>query len=207
MVAKNLMRAFRITRLISPHIWTIQPEPFYEQLKIEKVFHCNPALTDEYFRKAYDWLAQQMAVRIGPPPDGILYPIWAWHTIDGKNQKPDLRRSEYKEYDAQPVCLELQIPDNQVLLSDYDAWHIVLYNGYYFDYTNDEEADIQDAWFDSLPPDEQTNVKTKSWEKIFDIYSQNADSEGLYVQATFWELRLEQVVSVRHFKGRQPRFQ
>ena len=55
-------------------IWTIQPEPLYEQLKIEKVIHCNPALTDEYFRKAYDWLAQQMAVRVGPPPDGVLYP-------------------------------------------------------------------------------------------------------------------------------------
>ncbi len=188
-------------------IWTIQPETLYEQVKVEKVIHCNPALTYEYFRKAYDWLAQQMAVRVGPPPDGVLYPIWAWHTIDGKNQKPDLRRSGYKSYDARPVCLELQIPDNQVLLSNFDAWHIVLNDGYYFDYTNEEEADIQDAWFDSLPPDEQTNVKTKSWEKIFDIFSPNADSEGFYVQATFWELRLEQVVSIRHFKGRQPKFQ
>jgi hypothetical protein len=28
------------------------------------------------------------------------------------------------------------------------------------------------------------------------------DAHGKYVQATFWELRLDQVIEVRYFKGR-----
>jgi hypothetical protein len=186
-------------------IWSIQPESLYEQLKVEKVLHCNPAFTDEDFRQAYDWLTRQMAVCIGSPPEGVLYPFWAWHTIDGLHQKPDLRRSEYKAYNDNPVCLELEIPDNKVLLSDFDGWHMVLNNLYYLDYIDEEKADLEDAWLDSLPPGEQTSVKMKSWEKIFDVYLPNKDSgddEGLYIQATFWELRLDQVVSLRHFKGR-----
>ncbi len=27
------------------------------------------------------------------------------------------------------------------------------------------------------------------------------EQRGCYIQATFWELRMEQVVSVHHFKG------
>lgn len=187
-------------------IWSIQPESLYEQLKVDKVLHYDAKFADEDFLPAYQWLARQMAVRTGPPPEGVLYPFWAWHTIDGKNQKPDLRRSEYKEYDARPVCLELEIPADKVLLSDFEAWHIVLNNSYYFYFSDEEEAHRIHAWFDSLPSDEQTGIRTKSWEKIFDVCPPNKDSgddQGMYVQATFWALRLDQVVAVRRFNGRQ----
>jgi hypothetical protein len=44
----------------------------------------------------------------------------------------------------------------------------------------------------------QMPVKIKSWERVFD----KNFCPWEFVQATFWELRKEQVISVRYFKGR-----
>ena len=50
-----------------------------------------------------------------------------------------------------------------------------------------------------MAPDIKDTVKRKSWERIFD--KDDADNDWKFVQATFWELRLEQVKSVRKFTG------
>jgi len=38
---------------------------------------------------------------------------------------------------------------------------------------------------------------------VFPPFENEWENHGKYIQATFWELRLEQVVAVRHFKGRK----
>jgi hypothetical protein len=52
---------------------------------------------------------------------------------------------------------------------------------------------------------EQKRIKEKSWEKIFNV-SIPIDTEwhrcGMFIQVTFWELRLDQVIVVRYFKGK-----
>lgn len=197
------------TRGESMRVWSIQPEKLYEDLKIKKVLHCDPTqselITKFGFGPAYDWLVRQMKERVGLPPKGVLYPFWAWHTLEWKHQRPDLRRMEFWAYKGDQVCFELEIPDNMVLLINEDTWHIVLNDGYYGACSNEREMEIEDRWFDSLPLDEQTAVKMKSWEKIFNVsppYEDAWECQGKYVQATFWELRLEQVTAVRYFKGR-----
>lgn len=71
--------------------------------------------------------------------------------------------------------------------------------------SDEQEMEREYAWFDNLSAEDQTKVKMESWEKIF-IVSPPFESEwecrGKYVQATFWELRLDQVVAVRHFMWR-----
>lgn len=190
-------------------LWTIQPKKLYEKLKTEKVLHCDPVLselvTECGFGPAYDWLAEQMKIRVGQPPEGVTYPFWAWHTIEWQHRKPDLRRTEFRAYKGDQVCLELEIPDNMVLLSNEDLWHIVLNDGYYGDCVNEQEMEKEDAWFDSLTLEEQTAIKMKSWEKIFNVsppYESAWECRGKYVQATFWEMKLDQVVAIRNFKGR-----
>lgn len=190
-------------------LWTIQPKELYERLKTDKVVHCDSALSEHIaewgFGPAYDWLAVQMKRRVGQPPEGVIYPIWAWHTLDWKHRKPDLRCTEFRAYRGDQVCLELEIADKMVLLSDEELWHYVLNDWYYGDCTNEREMEKEDAWFDSLSPEKQTTVKVKSWEKIFNVsppYESAWEYRGRYVQATFWELRLDQVVAVRNFKGR-----
>ena len=182
-------------------LWTIQPKKFYEKLLQEKVVFCKPELSEHIqewnFKPAYDWLVSQMECRIGAAPAGVRYPIWAWYTLDGKNEKPDLRKTEFRYYREEQVCIELEIPDQDVLLSD-EEWHVVL-NDWYL--ANDEDFDREYEWFKALPESEQEAAKQKSWERIFQVFKEDGTS-AKYIQATFWELRLEYVKSVRFFKGR-----
>ena len=100
------------------------------------------------------------------------------------------------------VCLEIEIADSEVLLSDEESWHNVLYDGYLGCSENETEYEAEDAWFDLLPEEQQVRVKRKSWERIFDIdppMDNGWHRMGMYIQATFWELRLEQVKKVRPF--------
>ena len=189
-------------------LWSIQPELLYERLCVDKVIHCNPEesewVTKCNFGPAYDWLAEQMTQRIGLPPLGIKYPIWAWHTMRGKHQKPDLRWVEFRADSG--VCLELEIPDQDVLLNDEEVWYYVLGDWFYGDCANEQESEAEDNWFESLSPDVQRNAKRKSWEKIFKTNPSGVNnwySSGKFIQATFWELRLDQVISVRHLKERR----
>lgn len=185
-------------------LWTIQPKTILEIIEEKGQFRCNPKqseLLTEYsstYKPAYNWLVAHMRRRIGRPPVGIKYPIWAWHTFDGKHRKPDLRKAEFKNYSEPMVCIEIEIPDKQVLLSDEEDWHVVLNNIYFADAESGEDFDLEHAWFDSLPRQEQKEIKQKSWEKIFKITSQNR-----YVQATFWELRKEQIISVTPMKPKK----
>jgi len=112
-----------------------------------------------------------------------------------------LRRAEFNNYVGENVVIELEIPDDEVLLSDHENWHCVL-NDWYLHDVNDEEGkwEENDAWFDNLPSDVKESVKRNSWEKIFD--KDETDNDWDFVQATFWELRVEQVKNVRRFTGR-----
>ena len=195
-------------------LWTIQPVGVYEKLKSERVLHYDPTESEllvevgEVFRPAYDWLVEQMRVRVAPPPVDVQYPFWAWHTIDWKHKKPDLRLGTFRGYSGAQTCIELEIPDKDVLLSDEGMWHLVLNDGYYGKAQSDEEYEAEARWFDGLPPQEQLAVNHKSWEKIFEIdppINTKWDIRGDFIQATFWELRLDQVVSVRYFTGRRKR--
>jgi len=188
-------------------LWTIQPLCVYEKLLEQGNLHCDPDCdgfwgnVSKEFMSAYNWLVGQMEARVGPSPMGVRYPFWAWALIDGVSKKPDLRRVEFNGFVGEHVILELEIPEADVLLSDEENWHYVLGNWYLHDVHGSEgEWEEADAWFDNLPPDEQESVRRKSWEKIFDKDAPDNDWE--FVQACFWELRLDQVKGVRKFFGR-----
>lgn len=188
-------------------LWTIQPLSLYKKLQEHSILHCDPSkegfwgLEFKEFRDAYDWLADQMKIRISLPPKGVQYPFWAWALIDGVSKKPDLRRTEFNNYVGENVVLELEIPDNDVLLSDEENWHYVLNNFYLHD-VNDggDKWEETEAWFDGLPPSDRDSVRRKSWKRIFE--KGDADNNWKFVQATFWELHMDQVRSVRKFTGR-----
>ncbi len=86
------------------------------------------------------------------------------------------------------VLLAIDVPDDMVLLSDFDMWHNILNDGYLALYGKD---DIDE-------PDE--DEKIKSWENVFNIdivtdYWNTPKS----TQATFWELKKEWVLKAEHF--------
>ena len=106
---------------------------------------------------------------IGEPPGGVFYPIWAWHSLDNKPVKVDLRRSEFNNYCGDHYILTIDVPYEQVLLSDEESWHFVLNNWFLSDAKSEKDFDKAEAWFDSLSLNEQRQVKEKSWESIFDV--------------------------------------
>ncbi len=188
---------------------TIQDKAAYDELCATGVLRCKAELaewlSEDSFKAAYDWLVKQMKKRIGEPPNGVRYPIWAWHSLDNRTTKVDLRRSEFNNYSGEHYILTIDVPGEQVLLSDEENWHFVLNNWFLSGAKSEKDFDKAEAWFDSLPPDERQQVKEKSWEGIFDITPLENDfhRQGCFVQATFWELCREQVISERMFIGRR----
>ena len=174
-------------------LWTFQPKEVYDILIKKGIFTCDPLKSTmiefEDFKRAYEWLTAQMVKRIGSPPAGVSFPIWAWHTTYWKHQKPDLRRSEFRNYSKPMVCLEIEKPDKDVLLSDEENWHLVLNDSYIADSEED---------FDNFYNHPSEIEKELSWEKIFDVspFENGWSRKGMFVQATFWELSLSEVVRV-----------
>ena len=144
-----------------------------------------------------------MKQRIGPPPEQVTYPVWALYQQDGKHRKPDLRRERWAVgcNGERFACLEIEIPDREVLLSDLDVWCIILNDGLLSD--TEQEDRFLEAQYEALSPSEKRRMKEKNWERVFDLSPLNNDwmRRGYDIQATFWELRLEQVRDVRFFRA------
>ena len=183
-------------------LWTMQPVEVWQEIQETGVYLCDPARSSmPEFTDMYEWLIRQMEQRIGPPPAGVTYPVWAWYMQNGKHRKPDLRteRWGYGPGGEEYACIEFEIPDDRVLLSDFEVWHIVLCNGLIAE--SEEEDNRQDTYYDSLTSEEQKAYKDKNWERVFDITPQDNHwiKRGSWVQATFWELRKEMIRGVRFF--------
>ena len=189
-------------------LWTIQQIVVYEELQKTGVFRCVPEkIPEPSFADYYGWLIEHLKEK-ELPPEGVTLPVWAWYRFNQKEKKPDLRHSCYGSRGEKMVCLEIEIPDEKVLLSDFDLWHFVLNNHYldncfYPDY-DDEDYEKTQKWFESISPEMQKIEKEKSWEQIFNIEPFENDwiIRGKYVQAIFWELTIDQIKKVQFFTAR-----
>jgi hypothetical protein len=179
-------------------LYTIQPIEFYEKLLTEKTLVNTGEFFDDFIRetfvRSYDWMVRQMDFRgLVKPVKEAKYPFWAWYKYSAEKAKPDLRHAAHAPRGTKCVCLELELPDNSVLLSNFDLWHFVLNNRPILPDENWEQLCDE---FDSFPPDKQEMVKQKSWETIF------YDFDDSPIQATFWKLELQTVRDVRFFTAR-----
>ena len=188
-------------------LWTIQPVEVLEEINRLGYYICNPKkamyISDKEvnFKSSYDWLIIEMEKRIGKRPNGVSYPVWAWHTRDWQYKKPDLRQAGYDTPGTKCVCIELEVPDNEVVLSDYDVWHFIL-NDWYFDNSrNEEEWDSKHKYYDRLSPEKKLEKKLKSWQGVFNITPYESDwfCRGRYIQATFWVLKSSYIKKVQYF--------
>ena len=185
-------------------LWTSQEEAVYNKLLKTGVYRCDLNLSPtKDCRKQYDWLVRQMKQRIGPPPEQVTYPVWALYQQDGKHRKPDLRRERWAVgcNGERLACLEIEIPDRDVLLSDFDAWCMLLSDFLISD--TEQEGCCLEAQYEALSPSEKRRMKDKNWERVFNLSPLNNgwSRRGYDIQANFWELRLEQVRDVRFFRA------
>ena len=184
-------------------LWTIQPEDVYELINRTGVYRCDGRKKGmRYYREQYLWLADQMRRRIGPPPEGVRYPVWAWQRWDKDRLKPDLRAIRwFWGGKSNTFCrLEIEIPDEQILLSDFEGWAWNVLNRWLICYT-EHECDEMEMLYASLTPEGQKFMLEKNRERIFNIepFDNGFARRGEIVQATFWELRLDQIRKVTRF--------
>ena len=196
-------------------LWTIQPIYVYDKLKENGILYVDPKQSEILidserearaglkwtFKDSYDWMVSMMDENnIKGRNENTFYPWWAWHTYDGKNKKPDLRRSTFGKRGRRCVCIELEIPDDEVLLTSYTWWHDVLMDCecWLIDVDTSSCNDFDTIWkihhdvLKHLTPEEYERYKKDTWKKII-----NHDDK--YIQATFWCLRLNNVIKVQEF--------
>ncbi|MGH1383341.1 DUF3841 domain-containing protein [Kordia sp.] len=199
-------------------LWTIQDERGWNELQTKGIYTGKKEFILPEFIKGYDWLRMQMEQRIGKPESLEQYPVWAWYqSIDSKRKRPDLRASGHLPSGEIGYRIEFEKEEKEILLSDFVLWHWPLC---YHDYiagsekeaiSFDEEKECKNihgflsGHLEKLPPSFQTKIK-KSWEKIFDM---NFDLEYYTdpyhkkkIQATFWELKKEEIIKVDKFIAR-----
>lgn len=174
-------------------LWTIQSIKAYESLCEKGVLIAGEDHTifEPSWDAAYKWLADQMKIRIGEPPEGVKYPIWAWYQWEGKRKRPDMRsHNKISPPGEKIVLLTIDVPDKQVLLSDFDDWHFVLSGSCLVDEMSDKEyskAEIEE-----------------SWNKIFNYENPvgGVGPLGLSTQATTWLIKKEWVKKAEMFVSR-----
>ena len=182
-------------------LWTIQTKAVFNTLQETGTYICNPdlsiCLAELDFYIPYNWLCNQMEKRIGKRPANIKYPVWAWHTLYGRHSKPDLRWTEFRHLESDSVCMEIEIPDGQVLLSNEEDWHYVLNDWFNTKYKSELTFEQAEEWFQKLSDHQKRIEKEKSWEYIFDV------KDCPFIQATFWELKKENIVNIRYIRHRK----
>ena len=186
-------------------LWTAQTVEVYENLIKTGTYHCdeNKICDFEWWKSAYDWLSEKMVDKIGAPPVGVKYPVWLWYKWNNRRHKPDLRsHSSFGQKGQKMVMLEVEIPDDKVVLSDFDSWHCVLNNSYpYSSAHSEKEFDKLSKWLESLSENERQIEIEKSWDSIFDItqFKNEFAENGAWIQATIWELKSEYIIKVFPF--------
>ena len=185
-------------------LWTAQETGFYDDLITNGIAYCTKvceiAIDNGY---AYEWMAEQMKKRIGLPPLlDIKLPVWAWYQYSSKKKRKPLKSKFENLHDTPCVLMELEVPDNQVLLSDFSLWHIPLNAGHII---KDKKLSRKiDAYypceFSDFPANLQKVIKD-SWEVIFDLRNRDRDlnpkaMSNKSIQATLWCVRKEWLVSV-----------
>lgn len=144
------------------------------------------------YHKAYNWLSNEMTKRIGPPPIGTKYPVWAWYKIRNMHKKPNLNWREFRGSEEPMILIECEIDDNKVVLTDEEHWTGGQLNDCpCFMGKSDEELDAELDWYYDNPTvsnKEKEIFKMSTWNRIFNIsHSEN-------IQATFWELKPENII-------------
>jgi hypothetical protein len=196
-------------------LWSIQTIAAWQELSSVGVLRGNPRYVDDTFLPAYQWMVQQMRHRIGPPDYPATLPVWAWYQWESlQRPRPDLRAAGHLAPGERGVRITCEVADQRVLLSDFELWHYVLNNWY----IPCSEADAQqfeaecDACTSSAQQSALSDCRhlqqqiTASWGRIFDIeweeeYCTYKRAEKS-IQATLWELRLEDVRNIKEFTAK-----
>lgn len=168
--------------------WTIQHIDSWNNAIEKGYLEGNCSYISEEFLDSYLWMMEQMSKCLANYQGN--YPTWLWL------KKPDLRQSGYLNKKDLGVLLEVELNEDEVLVSDFMAWHIVLNN--HFLAMTEEEDELFDAGKLSM-------TKEESWTRIFDYkelmkYEYWQGKEDL--QAVAGRIAISRIRLVKEFTAR-----
>lgn len=139
-------------------VWTFQPTAVTQLIRAQVRFTVAWHRAPRNWEPAYRWMARQM-VRVGIPV-GPNAPIWCWQRCAPRGGPPTLGTARALLSDSKlenPFSvLELEVPEEFVLLSSYIDWNEAL------DFTIDtgsEPPDTHESMFDPVTdPDDDTQA-------------------------------------------------
>lgn len=169
-------------------VWTIQDESYYEKQIINGYLEGNKEYVIDEFIEKYLWIMEQMKDRI--KNYNGEFPIWTWLI------KPDLRRAGYLERGTKGVLLEIELEEDEILISGFEEWNAILNNDYIF-YNEEEENSIENG--------SKTISKEESWERIFNY--ENLRKEAYWnganiLQGTMGRVFVDKIKSKKCFVAR-----
>lgn len=173
-------------------LYTIQPESIWIHLKTHGHFYAelNKSLflyeDNDPFEAgifAYRWMIKQYQQKCC---HSMTSPIWAWKIYQGKTK---LFKAHQNKYYFNQVMLKIDVPDDYVLLSNFEDWNIVLNRGYVG--LSDQDYDRFFTIEDQLSQTEYQKQVINSWNRIFNVKDKS------YVQAVIPYLDLNWVKAVQ----------
>ncbi|PZD95905.1 hypothetical protein DNH61_10710 [Paenibacillus sambharensis] len=169
-------------------LWTIQSFHAWEEALASGYLVGNVNFVWEEFLQPYHWMMEQMKNRL--PNYRDEYPVWLWP------DRPDLRHSGHMSKGKKAVLLEVNLNEENVLFSDFQAWHIVLAN-HYLALTEEEDL-LFESGCGNMSIEE-------SWQRIFNYdeirqYEYWEGSEDL--QAVTGAVPLSRIKHIKTFIGR-----
>lgn len=172
---------------------TYQPRTLADALANGNPLTKQDARIEAEWKEAYRWMREHLAARCLPPsiPNGLM--LWGW-PHGGEPEDSHVLSSEGDD----TLCrMELSIAPEDLLVSDFHAWHIVLSGGY----LGTDEADT-DRYYSRAreKTPESLNEKKASWARIFnpdglDHGYWGKPAERIY-QFCFWQPKAEAIISV-----------
>ena len=208
-------------------LYSVQPLAVYDLLCREGLFHSRPQdypdsalnlFNDDFkFAVAYQWLIERMIERGLARPHPEVFPVWAYlYWINRAKPKPDLRYTALKRWgkSGRQVLLTMIIPDDRVLLSDYDQWFSCLCYG-----PAGSVRDMEAFWrrseklgprpYDQPYPEPFHQELLDTWRLVLDLAAARKKNRiskaNQCIQATFWELTADQVTEAVAFGDGRPR--
>lgn len=164
--------------------WTIQTSVAWEKAKQLGYLIGDKRYVWTEFTDAYHWMMKQMKNKITNYSGE--YPIWLW------TERPDLRKNGHLETGVQGVLLKVDIDSSRVLLSDFLAWHQVLYNDYL-------SLDCNE-----IPNNSSVHTIEQSWLGIFDleVLKKHPDWGEVRHQGVTGKVFVNEISVVKEFKAR-----
>ncbi len=210
-----MTRVLRPGRTSGPptiRLWTIQPLVAWEELRTTGQLRATwDKMENDFHRRPYLWLIEQMKKRVGNPPLDCEIPIWAWAQWESHERvRPDLRAIRWWHPKGEKnVRIEFDCPTRDVLLSDYELWHHVLNNWYLA--SSESDSNCFDAQWghpsetEILANPTLRKLIEESWVRIFDLEWEDSyctsPCSKKSIQATLWSLELDWVLAVTPFVG------